>query len=534
MSATNQTKRTKRTNKNPMDWIERGEGGKFVGINSKSSAPTQNKIISPQSGAQTMFLSSDADIAIYAGPRGTGKSYAGLLSILSGIPIKGYGAVVFRRVFPELTGPGSVWEQSKELFVHLGGQCREKPVLEWTFPKYGSSVIFSHLQLEKDVQSHQGKQYAQILFEELTQFTESQFWGLYASARTVCGVRPYIRATCNPDPDSFVRSLIDWWIDKDGYLIPERSGVLRWLIRNESGTIEWGDSKEEMQKKFPAANPISLTVIRATRDDNKILRQMDPEYDARLMSLPPSKRASWLYGNWNVRDNGELFSRHWFKIADSASDLGNIIARVRSWDFAYTAPHAGNPDPDWTRGALIALTDQNKIIIEDIVGTRATAGAVKQLIKFCNDTDPFGTQVIIPHDAAAGSYVVDDLKKLLDGALIKSIPIRSGKQAFAELWSGKAEQGNIYLLRGNWNDEFLKEAEAFPKGRHDDIIDAVSLGIISLPKIENGGAFVPPNINLPNPIPSNNYNNGMGDIPKKETKFSPSYVVPIVSRKPWD
>jgi len=37
-----------------------------------------------------------------------------------------------------------------------------------------------------------------------------------------------------------------------------------------------------------------------------------------------------------------------------------------------------------------------------------------------------------------------------------------------------AEEGKVVLVRGPWIDEFLDEVSRFPKGRHDDQIDAVS------------------------------------------------------------
>ena len=46
--------------------------------------------------------------------------------------------------------------------------------------------------------------------------------------RSMCGVRPYVRASCNPDADSWVASFLSWWIDQDtGYAIPERSGKIQ-------------------------------------------------------------------------------------------------------------------------------------------------------------------------------------------------------------------------------------------------------------------------------------------------------------------
>lgn len=67
-----------------------------------------------------------------------------------------------------------------------------------------------------------------IGFDELTHFSEAQFWYMLSRNRSMSGVRPYVRATTNPDADSWVAKLIDWWIDDvSGYPIPERGGVVR-------------------------------------------------------------------------------------------------------------------------------------------------------------------------------------------------------------------------------------------------------------------------------------------------------------------
>ena len=44
-------------------------------------------------------------------------------------------------------------------------------------------------------------------------------------------------------------------------------------------------------------------------------------------------------------------------------------------------------------------------------------------------------------------------------------------------WAPLAEEGKVILVRGPWIEEFIEEAAAFPFGRHDDQIDAVSLAV---------------------------------------------------------
>ena len=69
--------------------------------------------------------------------------------------------------------------------------------------------------------------------------------------RSMCGVRPYIRATCNPDADSWVADLVSWYIDSDtGYPIPKRSGAIRYFVRHDN-KLFWADTRQELIKDFP-------------------------------------------------------------------------------------------------------------------------------------------------------------------------------------------------------------------------------------------------------------------------------------------
>jgi Terminase large subunit, T4likevirus-type, N-terminal len=69
--------------------------------------------------------------------------------------------------------------------------------------------------------------------------------------RSTCGVRPYIRATCNPDADSWVADFLAWWIDPEtGLPISERAGVLRYYIR-VAEKIEWADRPEDLTQHLP-------------------------------------------------------------------------------------------------------------------------------------------------------------------------------------------------------------------------------------------------------------------------------------------
>ena len=125
--------------------------------------------IGPQPGPQQLFLSSPADIAIYGGAAGGGKTFAELLEPLRHVGNKDFGAVIFRRTTPQITNEGALWDDSLKLYPLLGAKPNQGD-LYWTFPS-GATVSFKHLEHDKTVLNWQGSQIPLIAFDELCHFT---------------------------------------------------------------------------------------------------------------------------------------------------------------------------------------------------------------------------------------------------------------------------------------------------------------------------------------------------------------------------
>jgi len=201
-------------------------------------------ITSPQPGPQTAFLQSPADICIYGGAAGGGKTVGLILEPLRHVRrVPGFSAVFFRRTTPQITNPGGLWDESLNFSPRFGGAPLHR-AHEWRWER-GGKIKFSHLHLNSTVYEWQGAQITLICFDELTHFTAKQFFFLVSRNRSTCGVRPYIRATCNPDADSWVAEFVAWWIDPEtGFPIPERAGVLRYYVR-DAGKIVWADRPDD-------------------------------------------------------------------------------------------------------------------------------------------------------------------------------------------------------------------------------------------------------------------------------------------------
>ena len=433
--------------------------------------------IRPQPGPQETFLSSSADIAIYGGAAGGGKTWAALFEPLRHVDNSGFEAVIFRRTCPQIKQTGGLWVKSEELYPLLGAKSNDTALL-WTFPG-GMRVKMAHMQHEKTKLEWQGSEVALLIFDELTHFTETQFFYFLSRNRSTCGVIPYIRATCNPDADSWVAGFIAWWIDQDtGLPIPQRSGVIRWFVR-DGDNILWGDTPGELRAQVPhwedgAFRPKSVTFVSATVYDNPALLAKDPGYLANLMALPRVEREQLLGGNWKIRAAaGLFFKEEYFETVDAAPISPKI---GRCWDFAGTEKKPGDKsDPDWTVGLLLSRTESGLYFVEHVTRFRGTPHVVEEALKNTASSDGRRVRIGIPQDPAqAGKFQANYFVRALAGYDVRTFPTRSDKQTKAKPVSAQAEAGNIKIVRGAWNKEFLRELANFPDGLHDDQVDALS------------------------------------------------------------
>lgn len=433
--------------------------------------------IAPQEGKQTDLLQSEADIVIYGGAAGSGKTYGVLLEAGRGIGVENYGAVIFRKSITQIEKEGGLWDTAMKIYPRMFGKPNANSKL-FKWDRFKSKISFAYLARDADLVDWQGTQIPLIIFDELTHFTKKMFFYMLSRNRSVCGVKPYMRATCNPDPDSWVRLFIDWWIGEDGYAIEERSGIVRWFV-HQNDEIHWFDTQEDADKAFPPVAPMyaskakSFTFIAANVFDNKILLRDDPDYLTNLEALPAVDRERLLKGNWNIRAGaGDYFSRATFEVVDALPKMKYI---VRCWDLAATPVSETNPDPDWTVGMKAGIDSEGIIYIIDIKRVRMSAVKVKQLFMNTTKQDSVKVAVRIPQDAgSAGKAVAADYIKAVAGYNVKALPVSGSKEVRARPASAQAGIGNIKVARGDWNEEFFKELEGFPLAGHDDMVDTLS------------------------------------------------------------
>ena len=437
--------------------------------------------MSAQPGPQTDFLRSPADICIYGGAAGGGKTVGLILEPLRHVRrVANFTAVFFRRTTPQITNPGALWDESLNFYAQVGG-TPHLGAREWRWPRAGK-IKFSHLQFETTVYDWQGAQITLICFDELTHFSAHQFFYMVSRNRSTCGVRPYIRATCNPDADSWVADFLAWWIDQEtGLPIPERAGVLRYYIR-VAEKIEWADRPQDLTQHLPRPDdlppdfepprPISVTFIPATVFDNPALLRVNPEYFVWLLSLPLLERERLLGGNWKIRPTAGLyFKREWCAVVDEVPAELDV---VRYWDLAATEKTEFN-DPDWTVGIKLGRDRNGGFWVLGMVRARANPGDVERLLLTTATQDGKPVRIGFGQDPGqAGKSQALHLVRALSGFTVTPAPESGDKLTRFGPFSSQCRAGNVKILRGAWNEELFRVLEGFPDLAHEDEVDTCS------------------------------------------------------------
>ena len=451
-----------------------------------------------------MFLRSPADICIYGGAAGGGKTYGLLLEALRHIDNKLFEAVIFRQSRPQIMSAGGLYATSQEIYPHLGATNVLTPNVQWRFQS-GAKITFAHMFYEKEKYNWQGSQIPLLMFDELPHFTEGQFFYMFSRNRSTCGVKPYIRATCNPDGESWVAKFIEWWIDPEtGYADESKCGKLRYFIRRNN-IIHWADKPQELYESFGLYSPEereevkSVAFISAKVTDNKAMLKYDPGYIGHLKAMSEFDQEQLLNGNWKIRRSaGHYFKRS--KVGQMLTAMPTDVIRwVRAWDLAATAPGEADESDDapqafrrnarsdgsaYTAGVLLGKRSNGRVYVADVINVRENGADVRQLIQntAASDAALYGNVTIrLPQDPGqAGKDQAQSFVRMLGGYPV-AVALESGdKVTRAEPFSSQWLAGNIDVKVADWNDEYFRQLENFPAGKLKDMVDASANAYLEL------------------------------------------------------
>jgi len=323
----------------------------------------------PNAGPQTDAYLSLADVLLYGGQAGGGKTY---LELGWGINEADSG-IIFRRGRNQTDG----LEKEGKGLIGAGARFNGTD-LEWTWPN-GKSLKLAGMQMPDDWQDHAGRERDYMAFDEGGEFLEQQVASIIAWLRAAPGKRTRVVIGSNPPRSADGFWLIKWfapWLD-DKFLNPATPGELRWALRvsrNDEIEMVWVDGPGVYEVEGENYTAQSYTFIPASLEDNP--HRNTPEYRAKLQSLPEPLRSQLLYG----------------KFATSLKDLVNQCI-----------------PSEWVRQAQLRWTDKPpRNVPMCTIGTDCAGGGEDQMVLSPRHDGWFAPLVKVPGSEIpmerAGSY----------------------------------------------------------------------------------------------------------------------------------
>ncbi len=250
----------------------------------------------------------------------------------------------------------------------------------------------------------------------------------------------------------------------------------KWKILMLPGIVEDGmfaANKEEQIKKMaegvylPLRDPLGRAVGEVVCPELLSKTEM-----LKIRTTQGDRHFSALYQQNPYSKEGQKYKREWFKTITKLPDGVTIVYIVRYWDKANSA------SGDYSAGVLMAYCSDGYFYILNVVRKQGTSYIRNQLMLSTAeaDLDDYG-KVHIWHQqdpGNAGKDSAESTNQLLVGFTAKFETLSGDKQDRSEPLEDAFEGGLIFLLQGAWNDPFIDECVAFPRGKNDDQVDAGS------------------------------------------------------------
>lgn len=254
-------------------------------VKREAMAATKHMRFVPLPGPQTEAYLSQADVLLYGGQAGGGKSF-----LLMGLGSQEHRrSIVFRREVSQTDGLEEAGRQIISDSANFNGTD-----LEWSWPD-GKSLKLAGMKEPGDWNKHAGRERDFLGFDEAGEFLREQIASLLAWNRGPAGQRCRVVLASNPPRTADGAWLVEWfapWLD-DTYPFPAKHGELRYAVMID-GKPRWQDGPSEVEIEGEKYRPLSFTFIPAALKDNPF--RDTPEYRAKLNSLPEPLRSQLLKG----------------------------------------------------------------------------------------------------------------------------------------------------------------------------------------------------------------------------------------------
>lgn len=280
-----------------------------------------------KSDARCIFIEDPLHLYVIKDFIGTHNTAAAVLTVAEPIADPKFRAVFLRNNLGDLKSGGGILDEFKNMY---GSYCSvvESGDPHVDFPS-GARIDVTHIadqSKDKVMQRFKGRQYDFIYFDEGTGFTWDCFRMVYSRNRGKASWTGKVRMTTNPKRNHWLRRFLDWYIGLDGYIIPERNGVVRYFFINGEtvSDVVWGDTKEEVYQKCRITIDRilqrlnsgegkstykdmikSFTFYEGKISSNKSIMESNSNYVGSVAVMGGRESQANLEGNWNVDTDEE-------------------------------------------------------------------------------------------------------------------------------------------------------------------------------------------------------------------------------------
>ena len=282
------------------------------------------------------------------------------------------------------------------------------------------------------------------------------------------------------EPDGAIILIQTRWHEDDlaGRLLRESEAedAEQWEVINLPALAEGESEKEEQGAPHSALLTPHCSLSTTCPLGRKTGEALWPERFS-VTKLEDTKRKigsysfAALYQQRPVPAGGGLFKREWFRNFVAEAPAG--LKWKRGYDLASTASQTS----DYSASYRVAFDREGRLYID---------GGWRRRVEYPEQRRFILGRILAESDtehgieqSANGTAVVQDLirEPVIRARALRPVKVTTDKVTRALPWLARAEQNQVLLVRGPWNEQLIEEAATFPQGLHDDQIDAISIAV---------------------------------------------------------